>query len=156
LNEDASWLAPVGRLDMASEGLLLLTDDSGWAARILAPETHLERIYHVQIDRVADVALLREIETEVRARDGESLLVKRAKLLRSGANNCWLEITLEEGRNRQIRRIFEALGIEALRLVRVAIGPFRLGELPKGASRRLSPEEKRELDRAMAAGQGHH
>jgi 23S rRNA pseudouridine2605 synthase len=71
--------------------------------------------------------------------------------LRSGQKNCWLEIVLDEGKNRQIRRLLESLGVEALRLMRVAIGPLALGSLPKGAFRALTNDEKLALDRAMAA-----
>lgn len=148
LPEELAWLAPVGRLDKASEGLLLLTNDSEWAARATAPETHLDKIYHVQISAVADAALLERIAKGVRA-NGEWLRVKRAEVLRSGEKNSWLVIFLDEGRNRQIRRIFETLGIEVLRLVRVAIGPLVLGDLAKGKSRALTDEEKRSMDQAM-------
>lgn len=147
--ESRPWLAPVGRLDKASEGLLLLTNDSEWGARIAAPETHLVKTYHVQINTVAVENVVRAMESGVTARDGESLRAKDCRLLRSGEKNCWLEITLEEGKNRQIRRMLEALGVEVLRLVRVTIGPLQLGTLSKGAYRSLSQEEKDALDRAM-------
>ncbi len=147
--ERLPWVAPVGRLDKASEGLLLLTNDSEWGARIAEPETHLEKIYHVQIDRVGDDALMRAIETGVRT-DGDFLRASRCNLLRAGEKNCWLEIVLEEGKNRQIRRIFEALGIEVLRLIRVAIGPLQLGTLAKGQFRRLDSKEKKALDHVLA------
>jgi 23S rRNA pseudouridine2605 synthase len=83
--------------------------------------------------------------------DGELLRARKAEVLRSGEKNCWLEITLDEGKNRQIRRMLEVLGVEVLRLVRVAIGPLLLGELAKGAFRTLTKEEKRALDRALRA-----
>lgn len=143
------WLAPVGRLDKASEGLLLLTNDSEWAAHILAPATHLEKTYHVQIGSLADDELLAKLERGTRAREGDLLRVKRARVLRQGKRNSWLEVVLDEGKNRHIRRILEQLGVEVLRLVRVAIGPLTLGELPKGQYRALSPAEKRSLDAAM-------
>lgn len=148
LDEDLPWVAPVGRLDKASEGLLLLTNDPEWAARITAPETHLDKTYHVQIGVVADEALLRSLECGVES-GGEMLRAKRASILRHGERNSWLEIVLEEGKNRQIRRMLEGLGIGVLRLVRVAIGPLQLGDLAKGASRKLSREEKALLDSVM-------
>ena len=150
LPKTLSWLAPVGRLDKASEGLLLLTNDSEWAARISDPETHLDKTYHVQIRAVADEALLRALRDGVAAKDGDSLAVKRADVLRQGERNSWLEIVLDEGKNRQIRRMLEHLNIEVLRLVRVAIGPLVLGQLAKGQSRELSPEEQALLTRAMS------
>jgi len=143
------WLAPVGRLDKASEGLLLFTNDSEWAARVLAPETHLDKTYHVQIGTVADDAPVKKLQNGIRTEEGEFLRVKRAGILREGERNCWLEIVLDEGKNRQIRKMLENLGIEVLRLVRVAIGPLALGDLPKGAHRELSPAEKMLVDGAM-------
>jgi 23S rRNA pseudouridine2605 synthase len=144
-----SWVGPVGRLDMASEGLLLLTNDSEWAAQIAAPETHLDKIYHVQIGTVADDTLLQELQAGFAVEDGETLRVKRAEILRSGETNSWLEITLDEGKNRHIRRLFERRDIEVLRLIRVAIGPLALADLPKGTTRPLTPTEKLALDHAM-------
>jgi 23S rRNA pseudouridine2605 synthase len=143
------WVAPVGRLDKASEGLLLLTNDSEWGARIAAPETHLDKTYHVQIGRVADAELLEALKKGVLAKEGDLLRVKSASLLRKGERNSWVEIVLDEGKNRQIRRIFEGMGVKVLRLIRVAIGPLLLGDLAKGVVRDLSVEEKMALDREM-------
>jgi 23S rRNA pseudouridine2605 synthase len=148
---DLPWLAPVGRLDKASEGLLLMTNDSEWAARITAPETHLDKTYHVQISAIADEALLQKLRSGIVATDGEFLRLKNVRMLRSGEHNSWLEIVLDEGKNRHIRRMLEELKIEVFRLVRVAIGPLALGDLPKGATRTLELEEKQALDRAMQA-----
>lgn len=149
LEKDTPWVGPVGRLDKASEGLLLLTNDSEWAARITAPETHLDKTYHVQIGIRAQEELLDSLVNGVRTKTGEVLRVKSVRKLRGGEKNAWIEVTLDEGKNRQIRRIFEALGIEVLRLVRVAIGNIVLGELAKGKVRRLTPEEKTGLDRRL-------
>lgn len=185
-NAKLPWLAPVGRLDRASEGLLLLTNDSEWAARVTDPAQHLDKTYHVQIDRVADEALLKSLLTGVRSeppsdvrsgktsapqgrnmkarhgsagkaepnssraqsrRDGmEILRAKSARLLRHGEKNSWIEIILDEGRNRHIRRMLAALDIEVLRLIRVAIGPLQLGNLAKGSWRELTAAEKRAID----------
>jgi 23S rRNA pseudouridine2605 synthase len=134
------WLAPVGRLDKASEGLLLFTNDPAWAARITSPGTGPSKTYHVQIDRLPDAALLADLKRGV-ASDGEHLTARSARCLRSGDKNAWLEIVLDEGRNRQIRRLLEALDVAVLRLVRVAIGSLSLGTLAKGRWRMLTPEE---------------
>ena len=139
------WVGPVGRLDKASEGLLLLTNDSEWAAKITEPASHLDKKYHVQVDCVADADLLAGI-MRGHTVDGEQLCAKGAKLLRHGDKNSWLEITLDEGKNRQIRRLLEALGVRVLRLVRVSVGPLVLGDLKKGAVRRLTTEEKQAID----------
>jgi 23S rRNA pseudouridine2605 synthase len=149
IGDDLPWLAPVGRLDKASEGLLLLTNDSEWAARVVAPATHLTKTYHVQISGVRDAELANAFMKGLRVSNGEFLRVKDARILRQGNRNTWLAIDLDEGKNRHIRRMLECLGIEVLRLVRVAIGPLTLGDLAKDASRRLTAEEKSALDFAM-------
>jgi len=153
LGRSGSWIAPVGRLDKASEGLLLMTNDSEWAARVTAPESHVDKTYHVQIAAIADDALFEKLRSGVENR-GEKLGAKRVSLLRSGEKNSWVEVVLDEGKNRQIRRTFESLGIGVLRLIRVSIGPLQLGELQKGKVRRLTLEEKTSLDRALAASGG--
>lgn len=140
------WMGPVGRLDMASEGLLLLTNDTEWAARVTAPESHVEKMYHVQIAAVADSSLLARLETGV-FESGELLKAVEAKLLRAGEKNSWVEIALDEGKNRQIRRMMDACGVEVMRLIRVAIGPVKLGDLAKGKARKLTPEQVRALRR---------
>jgi 23S rRNA pseudouridine2605 synthase len=152
LPKNLPWLAPVGRLDKASEGLLLLTNDSEWAARITAPETHLDKTYHVHINAIAEPSLLQALREGTRD-DGGFLRVKDARHLRRGERNSWLEIILDEGKNRQIRRMLERFQLEVLRLVRVAIGPLALGELQKGATRALTTQEKKALDRAMGLSQ---
>jgi 23S rRNA pseudouridine2605 synthase len=149
LGTDLPWVAPVGRLDKASEGLLLLTNDSEWASQVLAPESHLPKIYHVQVSGIRDASLADALMRGVRVSNGDFLRVKDGRILRQGDRNTWLAITLEEGKNRHIRRMLEQLGVEVLRLVRVAIGPLLLGDLGKGASRRLTAGEKAQLDRAM-------
>ena len=154
------WVGPVGRLDKASEGLLLLTNDPEWAARVTEPVSHLDKKYHVQVDCVPDDDLLARItrgcaaETSVgresfEREPAEHLRVKGARLLRHGDKNSWLEITLDEGKNRQIRRLLEAQGVQVLRLVRVSIGPLELGDLKKGSVRRLTGEEKQAIDRSL-------
>jgi 23S rRNA pseudouridine2605 synthase len=150
LEDGLPWVAPVGRLDKASEGLLLLTNDSEWAARVSAPETHLDKAYHVQVACVADDQVIEQITTGIRTKEGERLRAKNARILRRGGKNTWLEIILDEGKNRHIRRMLAARGIEVLRLVRVAIGPLILGDLAKGASRPLAEVEKHALDAAIS------
>jgi 23S rRNA pseudouridine2605 synthase len=144
---DQQWLAPVGRLDKASEGLLLLTNDSQWAARITAPESHVPKTYHVQISAPGDDRLMTQIIGGVRE-SGELLRAQNARVFRAGKKNCWIEIVLEEGKNRHIRRMFSALDIEVRRLVRVAIGDLQLGDLPKGQVRELTAKEVSSLGRA--------
>ena len=149
LPQEWKWIAPVGRLDKASEGLLLMTNDSEWAARVTDPATHLDKVYHVQIGAVADETLIDALRRGVLAETGETLRAKRVGILRRGEKNSWLEIVLDEGKNRQIRRMLEGLGVEVLRLIRVAIGPLKLGDLAKGGHRRLLADEKKFLDETL-------
>ena len=146
-NTTLPFLGPVGRLDQASEGLLLLTNDTRWAARLLAPESHVDKTYHVQVrGQMDDAAVARVAAGVVDDGTGEPLGVKRASLLRVGSRStAWLEIVLDEGKNRHIRRLLAAFDIEVLRLVRVAIGPLALGTLAKGAWRMLTPREVQAL-----------
>jgi 23S rRNA pseudouridine2605 synthase len=150
LPEGIPFVAPVGRLDMASEGLLLFTNDSEWGASIAAPATHLDKTYHVQISAIPSRELSDRLQAGVISR-GEKLTVKSVQPLRLGVRNGWLEIVLDEGRNRHIRRILDELQIEVLRLVRVAIGPLYLGELVKGTTRPLTSSEKAAIRHALPA-----
>ena len=135
-------LSPVGRLDKASEGLLLFTNDNTWADAIINPDTHVDKTYHVQIGGTVDekrLALIRKgVEDE---EQGDHLSAKAIKILRAGEKNMWLEVILDEGRNRHIRRLLEAFNIEVHRLMRVKIGTLELGSLPKGKWRELSKNE---------------
>ena len=146
---DLPWLAPVGRLDRASEGLLLFSNDPEWSARITDPATGPDKTYHVQIDRLPDAPMLARLESGVRE-EGEWLAAKTARLLRTGEKNAWLEIVLDEGRNRQIRRLLAAFDMSVLRLIRVAIGDLQLGTLPKREWRVLSHDDVALLTRIDA------
>lgn len=137
-------LAPVGRLDKASEGLLLFSNDHAWSHGITDPATHLDKTYHVQVAALVDAPLLDRLHAGVEDR-GERLRLRFVRVLRTGGKNCWLEIVLDEGRNRHIRRVLQAFGLEVLRLVRVAIGPLQLGPLAKGQWRRLTDAEVAQL-----------
>jgi 23S rRNA pseudouridine2605 synthase len=129
-------LFPVGRLDRDTRGLLLLTNDGDWSFRILHPSRKVPREYHVKLDRPVD---LKELRVPVELEDG----VSRFDDVR------WLEpnrrelvaITLHEGRKRQIRRVFRALGYRVLDLVRTRVGSINLGSLGEGKHRRLTREE---------------
>ena len=144
--EETLHLSAVGRLDRASEGLLLFSNDTGWAHRITDPATHVDKTYHVQVDRRLEPEDLESLSRTVRA-DGEDLMLKQVRLLRQGQKTCWLEITLDEGRNRQIRRVLAAHQLMVKRLVRVRIGTLELGDLAKGQWRRLREEEVSQLSR---------
>ncbi len=134
------WLAPVGRLDKASEGLLLFSNDPQWAAGITEPTGALLKVYHVQIDGAAPPELLAAMVDGVDL-EGERLRAHSATVVRSGERNTWLQVTLDEGRNRHIRRLLEAFGVGVLRLLRISIGALELGDLAKGSWRYLTAEE---------------
>ncbi|PBC07793.1 pseudouridine synthase [Mesorhizobium sp. WSM3859] len=137
---DLPFVSPVGRLDKASEGLLLMSNDTRWANGLLDPASHVAKTYHVQIAAAPDEAMLARFRQGAVV-DGDLLTASSIGLLRSGGRTAWLEIVLDEGRNRQIRRLLGAFDIEVLRLVRVAIGGLQLGELAKGKARHLTDEE---------------
>jgi 23S rRNA pseudouridine2605 synthase len=141
---DLPWLAPVGRLDKASEGLLLMSNDPAWSARLTDPERHVAKVYRVQVRGLPGHATLARLRAGVTDR-GERLSAQSVRVIGGGEKNAWLEIVLVEGRNRQIRRMLAACGHDVLRLVRVAIGPLELGELPKGGWRALTGAEIRAL-----------
>lgn len=140
----SDWSGPllqaVGRLDQASEGLLLFTNDHVWADKLMNPKTHVRKIYHVQTNPVPgheELALL----SEGIMLEGEKTLPARFELIRSGEQNGWIEVELHEGKNRQIRRMLESIGIDVLRLIRVQIGNLKLGDLPKGQWRELTASD---------------
>jgi 23S rRNA pseudouridine2605 synthase len=150
MGKNLPFVSPVGRLDRASEGLLLFTNDTKWSACIADPSTHLNKTYHVQVNCVGDKTLLDRIVTGVRV-EGEHLAAKSARLLRAGQKNSWIEIVLDEGRNRHIRRLMEAFGLELLRLIRVAIVALPLGKLAQGEVRFLTQGEVTALKRTTGS-----
>ena len=119
---------------------MLFSNDPAWAARVTHPASGPDKTYHVQIDRLPDSAIIESLKAGARV-DGEMLRAKSVSGLRSGQKNGWLEIKLDEGRNRQIRRLLSAFDIAVLRLVRVSVGNVELGSLAKGGWRALTPQE---------------
>ena len=138
------WVAPVGRLDKASEGLLLFSSDPQWAAAITTHEGGVTKTYHVQVDAIVDEGQLAALSAGVE-HEGELLRAVSVRRLRQGDKTCWLEVVLDEGRNRHIRRLMDVHGLAVLRLVRVAIGTVRLGDLAKGQWRDLDAQEVQSL-----------
>ena len=148
LPSDLPFVGPVGRLDQASEGLLLLTNDTAWGAHLTAPDSQVDKTYHVQVAGLHDPSRLARLRAGVvDPETGERLTAKAIDLLREGSRSShWLTIVLDEGKNRQIRRLLAAEGLETTRLIRVAIGPLPLGALTKGTWRHLTPAEVRALE----------
>jgi 23S rRNA pseudouridine2605 synthase len=138
----------VGRLDLESEGLLLFTNDTRWADRILDPATHTDKVYEVRLGQAIAPADLEKATAGVAVGRGEILGFKAASRMDRGED--WIEVVLDEGKNRQVRRVLESLGYDVVRLIRTAVGPVALGPLAAGEVRALTAEEKRSLD---AAGQ---
>ena len=142
------WNGPlvqaVGRLDFASEGLLLFTNDHLWAESLMNPKTHVKKIYHVQLNQIPSDDVLLQLSNGVLL-EGKKTLPARFELIRSGEKNGWVEVELKEGRNRQIRKMFSSVKIEVLRLIRIQIGELFLGDLKKGEFRELTSEEVKRL-----------
>jgi pseudouridine synthase len=137
---------PVGRLDLDSEGLLLLTDDGDLARELMDPRSRVPKTYHVKVQGTPDAAALSRLRRGV-VLDGRRTLPARIKIVRPG-RNPWLEVTLVEGRNRQVRRMCQAVGHRVAKLRRVRLGPLDLGRMTPGDCRPLTAEELRELRRA--------
>ena len=138
------WVFPVGRLDLDTSGLLILTNDSQFAERLTNPVHKAPKTYQVKASTLLNDEQLDNLRRGVTLNDGPTrpAIIKR---LRDSAKYTHLEITLTEGRNRQVRRMLEAVGSKVLKLVRTAIGPVRIGDLPIGKHRLLTEEEIRQL-----------
>jgi 23S rRNA pseudouridine2605 synthase len=122
----------VGRLDLNSEGLLLLTNDGGLARRLELPATGWVRRYRVRVHGKPDAAALASLGKGI-AIEGVNYGPIEAKLDKTQGSNAWVTVSLREGKNREVRRVFEHLGLPVTRLIRLAYGPFQLGALPRGA-----------------------
>ncbi|HEX7970004.1 MAG TPA: pseudouridine synthase [Stellaceae bacterium] len=122
----------VGRLDLNSEGLLLLTNDGGLARELELPARGWLRRYRVRVHGAVDTERLAQLEEGVTI-DGVAYGPIRAVLDREQTSNAWLTVSLREGKNREIRRVMEHLGLKVSRLIRIAYGAFQLGDLPRGA-----------------------
>jgi len=147
---------PIGRLDADSEGLLLLSDEAVLNARLLHPSAGHGRLYWAQVERIPDTEAMAQLERGVLVA-GRKTLPCRARLLdpqpqlpprdppirfRKNVPDCWIELELVEGKNRQVRRMTAAVGHPTLRLLRVQIGDFQLADLPPGQWRELTPAER--------------
>ncbi|HJQ40097.1 MAG TPA: pseudouridine synthase [Thermoanaerobaculia bacterium] len=139
------YLFPVGRLDLDTSGLLILTNDTAFAERLTNPEYHVPKTYLVKASRPLSDDELERLRDGIELRDGPT---RPAIVTRVSGNK--FEITITEGRNRQVRRMVEALAAKVAKLVRIAIGPITIGELPTGETRALTAEEVRKLRGAGA------
>ncbi len=134
------WLFPVGRLDLDTSGLLLMTNDTAFAERISNPDREVPKTYQIKAATLLTDDRIERLRQGVELSDGPTrpALVRR---LRDGARHTHLEMTITEGRNRQVRRMLEAVDSRVLKLVRTAIGPLRIGDLPIGKWRKLAADE---------------
>ena len=141
-------LYPVGRLDYQTTGFLLLTDDGDLAFHLTHPKHHIPRVYEAKVKGTPDQAALSRLERGVRLEDGYKTKPARVRILKKEAEGTWIEFTLYEGKNHQVRRMARAVGDPVLRLRRVAMGPLRLEGLPEGKYRLLTEKEVRMLYKA--------
>jgi 23S rRNA pseudouridine2605 synthase len=149
LPPDLPRLYPVGRLDYWTEGLLLLTNDGHLALHLSHPRYGVPKVYEVKVKGIPAAEALQRLVAGVRSR-GEPLRALRVRQLRVAQKNATLEVVVTEGRHHHVRRLCEAIGHPALRVLRVALGPLRLGDLPRGAFRPLNDAEVRALRHLVA------
>jgi pseudouridine synthase len=140
IQDTGRWVVPVGRLDQDTSGLLLLTSDTQFAERVTNPDYKIPKTYLVKASTLLTDEQLQQLRAGVALSDGptKSAEVKR---VRDSAKYSFIEITIHEGRNRQVRRMIEALGSKVLKLVRIQIGALRIGNLPIGRYRELTSPE---------------
>jgi len=151
LADVGAWVSPVGRLDLDTSGLLLLTNDTPLAERLTNPDYKVAKTYQVKAAGVLTEEQIEQLRRGVELKDGRTRPAE-VRRLRDGTNHTVLEMTITEGRNRQVRRMIEAVGSKVLKLVRTGIGPLRIGDLRIGTWRELEPEEVKELRVAADAG----
>jgi pseudouridine synthase len=146
IRDAGQWLIPVGRLDLDTSGLLLLTNDTRFAERVTNPEYKIAKTYLLKASTLLSDDQLKQLRNGLMLSDGptQPAMVKR---VRDAAKYTFLEITICEGRNRQVRRMIEAIGSKVLKLVRIEIGGLRIGELQIGKYRELTAGEVEQLAR---------
>lgn len=136
-----SWLAPVGRLDKDTSGLLILTNDTAFAHFVTNPESGVRKTYRVKLSGLMDHATIAQLASGVRMKRGDEARPVSVRRLEDRGKYTWLEVVLTEGKNREVRRMVEAVGFKVLKLVRTAIGPLTLEGLEVGRWRVLTPQE---------------
>jgi 23S rRNA pseudouridine2605 synthase len=141
-------LFPVGRLDVTTEGVILMTNDGAFAERVAHPRYEVPRVYHAKVHRVPDRETLARLRQGVTV-EGQRMAVDHARVIEA-ENNAWLEITLHEGKHHEVKRILEAVGHPVSKLKRVALGPLTLRGLAPGEFRSLTPHEVNVLRRGGA------
>lgn len=140
-----SRLYPVGRLDYESEGLMLLTNDGELAFHLTHPSFEIEKVYRVLVKGVVTDKSIGYLLAGVTI-EGKKASADQVKIVEAQENNTWIDITIHEGRNRQIRKMCEAVGYPVLRLIRTKLGPWELGDLASGKTRQLKASEIPQLE----------
>ena len=149
LPDHTAWIFPAGRLDLDTSGLLVMTNDAPLAERLTNPDHAVPKTYLVKVSRRLEDEEIGTLRAGIELSDGPTKPARVARVRENGGRTV-LEITLTEGRNRQVRRMIEALEAKVLKLVRIAIGDVRIGDLPIGATRPLTADEIR----ALSGGRG--
>jgi pseudouridine synthase len=139
------WVFPVGRLDMDTSGLLILTNDTDFGDRLLNPESLIPKTYYVKVNGLIDISQYFDLAYGLDIGRGESSGAARVRETRRTEKYTWFELTITEGKNRQVRRMCEAIKRPVLKLVRVSIGRYLLGEVPVGKFVKLDPQDLRKL-----------
>lgn len=147
LPETTSWIFPVGRLDLDTSGLLVMTNDAPLAERLTNPEHAVPKTYLVKASRTMTDDEIGKLRSGIELKDGPTRPARAFRVKDTGGRTT-LEITITEGRNRQVRRMIEALDAKVLKLVRIAIGNVKIGDMPIGSTRPLTPQELRGLSGA--------
>jgi 23S rRNA pseudouridine2605 synthase len=150
--KDLPRLMPVGRLDFNSEGLLLLTNDGELKRHLELPVTGLERRYRVRVHGIPNDEMLQRLKRGLTI-EGVRYGSIEATVERAQGRNCWMVVTLTEGKNREVRRVLAFLGLIVNRLIRVSYGPFHLGELPRAVATEVAPKMLRDLLPGFFAGE---
>lgn len=148
IKEKETRIYPVGRLDFETEGLLLLTNDGELAYRLTHPKYKVKKVYHVLVKGVPEEKSLQILRKGVLLDDGMTQPAE-VKVLKRGNNTALLELTIHEGKNRQVRRMCEAIKHPVIKLKRIKVGFLTLGSLPKGKYRELSVQEIRQLKKSL-------
>ncbi len=147
LGKQASWIFPVGRLDKESSGLLLFTNDAQFSEMLTNPESHHPKVYYVKVDRTIHDGDLQKLSQGVLLNDGYTTLPAKIRRDKNDRNECSFILTLTEGKNRQIRRMCEALGYSVVELHRSSIGQLTIPDLESGKWRPITRQER---NRALA------
>jgi pseudouridine synthase len=139
------WVFPVGRLDMDTSGLLILTNDTDFGDRLLSPTSRIPKTYYVKVTGLIDLSQYFDLAFGMDIGRGESSGPAVVREVRRTEKYTWFELTITEGKNRQVRRMCESIKRPVLKLVRISIGRYLLGKLPVGEFRKLDPADLRKL-----------